>query len=186
MPIITLHPSKDKYSRMWPDYNDVNSPWRLVIKDGREPLPTGDCIPYIHFDLSAYAANDIINAVLRVWAVGFVDYGSIPITCNIKNVLEDWGENTGTWYTQPSVSAAMYQIYLGSADGWKEIPITDLAKLWATGPNYGLQITNISGPQTGRELYPRERSPHSELIITTRTPTVGDFAPESIIKIGPT
>lgn len=185
MPDITLYPSKDKYSRMWPYYNDINSPYRLIIKNGRTATPTGECIPYIHFDLSAYTAYDIINAVLRVWTIGFVDYGSIPITCNIKNVLENWGENTGTWFTQPAVSAALYQIYLGPIDGWYELNITDLAKLWATGPNFGFQISNITPASYGRELHPRERSPCSELILTTRTPTVGDFTPKSTLQIGP-
>lgn len=90
--------------------------------------------------------------LLMVYAFSFSHWpddfppDNVPVTLEVREVLEDWNEDTLTWANMPPstepvsvISDMPYDAY-----GPMEFDVTETVRAWAHGetPNYGFNLTN--------------------------------------------
>lgn len=105
----------------------------------------------IKFDLASVMlmASQVKSATLNLFSLNALrafenPTADLPVTTDLRQVTEDWNEQTVTWDNRPAVAAtpeaSVEQTGVGQ---WVTFDVTDLVKLWLTDPssNYGVQIS---------------------------------------------
>jgi hypothetical protein len=105
----------------------------------------------IKFDLTSVMlmASQVKSATINLFslnALGAFNNPTVdlPVTTDLRQVTEDWNEQTVTWDTRPAVAATPDASVVQTGVGqWVTFDVTDLVKLWLTDPssNYGVQIS---------------------------------------------
>lgn len=105
----------------------------------------------IKFDLNSVMlmAGQVKSATLNLFALNALSAfenptPDLPVTTDLRQVTEDWNEQTVTWDSRPDVAASpAASVVQTGVDQWVTFDITDLVKLWLADPssNHGVQIS---------------------------------------------
>jgi len=105
----------------------------------------------IKFDLSSVMllASQVKSATINLFSLNALrafenPTPALPATTDLRQVTEDWDEQTVTWDSRPAVAATPVASVVQTGVGqWVTFDVTDLVKLWLTDPssNYGVQIS---------------------------------------------
>jgi hypothetical protein len=98
----------------------------------------------VQFDLSTLPSGtssaNVSHALLRL----YVNRADAPGTVSVAPVTAAWGEDTVTYATQPTTSAASGSISVNSAGAFVVLDVTSVVQGWITtgSTNHGLQLTS--------------------------------------------
>jgi hypothetical protein len=105
----------------------------------------------IKFDLSSVMllASQVKSATINLFSLNALrafenPTPALPATTDLRQVTEDWDEQTVTWDSRPAVAATPDASVVQTGVGqWVTFDVTDLVKLWLTDPssNYGVHIS---------------------------------------------
>jgi hypothetical protein len=143
----------------------MTDPFRLT-PDG--PLREHGTRSLLEFDLSGVAldADRVRKATIGLYALpalrAFESPSAMnPVTVDLRQVTEAWGEQTATWENDPDVMAMIVATEVQSGvNRWLTFDVTDLVKFWLTDPsmNFGVEISQravveIPQPDGARDRY---------------------------------
>jgi hypothetical protein len=105
----------------------------------------------IQFDLSAagLVPTQIGKATLNLYALPALSAfesptAANPVTTDLRQVTEAWGEQTATWENAPAVAAMpAATIVQDAVNRWVSFDITEMVKSWVANPggNFGVELS---------------------------------------------
>lgn len=105
----------------------------------------------IRFELNSLMlmASQVKSATINLYSLNALGAfnnptADLPVTTDLRQVTENWDEQSVTWDTRPGVAASPDASVVQTGVGqWVTFDVTDLVKLWLTDPsaNHGVQIS---------------------------------------------
>ncbi len=132
----------------------------------------------LRFDLPAGVVIDAARLLLKPDQAGGAD--SVVLTA--YQITSDWTEMGVTWNNQPPRGSLYAQGTVGVATSWVAWDVTEIARAWQAGPNYGL-LLEPAEPTTVvwyRSFLSRDRNPVQnlpQLVVTYHLPNATLYAP---------
>lgn len=120
------------------------------LSDGG-PLREHGTRSLIKFDLESVMlmASRVKSATINLYSLTALrafenPTADLPVTTDLRQVTQDWNEQTVTWDTRPLVAATPAASVVQTGVGqWVTFDVTDLVKLWLADPssNFGVQLS---------------------------------------------
>jgi hypothetical protein len=84
-------------------------------------------------------------ATLALRPITDAGWGTPPMDCHLRRIVEDWDEETVTWNNQPDYDDPTLDFSYTSDSGWLYVDVTEIVRNWLEDgePNHGF----IFGPQ---------------------------------------
>lgn len=144
------------------------------LKAGYNSRPLGIQRALVRFDLGLPAGAVVDSARLELYLDSASGASSVGISA--CQVLSSWSEASVTWNSKPTAGSTCAMAEVGSNRAWVSWNVTDIARAWAAGSNYGLQLSGAEGSVNAVRVffsreYGEDAKPRLYLTYSTPTPT---------------